>query len=295
MQYSILMGLPGSGKSTWSNDYKQKNKNETYYDYYGYTVKILTCDDYIENNRYRKTYDSLDKFIYGEICGSYKNGLTEIIIDGLFTTNDDIIRVIKALDDIIKPSDSIKIHYWDYDQSQCKMNDLYRRKESSAIDIDNLPYELPDINKIKEGIINDITVSEISIERHEVYKKPIYFIMADKYEVSYDKDKGTFSSDIWVTGGQWGDCWGNQGSISSDEPREFTEFDQLIEKIYPDISFLKYKALKSASISLEDGTDSGYYGSYENYSYYECNLEHLYKMLEEFNLISEEDILNNAK
>ena len=296
MKYSILMGLPGSGKSTWAENYRVSKVKREYYCYSSNTVKVLNCDLFFENDRLRKTYGAFENFIYGELMDVSRTDIEEIIIDGLFTTNDDINKIISTLDDLLREGDSITIHHWEYDKDQCKKNDLYRRNKSSNADIDSLPYDtLPDIKKIRKHISEshpDIEHINIYTEHHDVYKKPTWCIFADKYGISYNKENGTFKSNEWATGGRWGDCWGNEGAVSPEEPVEFTEFDKLLEQIDPNISFLKYKAIKHASVSLEEECESGYYGSYTNYNFYLCNLKDLYNILEEFGMINEEDILN---
>lgn len=278
MKYSILVGLPGSGKSSWAENQDEKD-----------LVKVLNCDTFFNNTRIRKMYWTLDDFIYGELMNVNRSYRNEIIIDGLFTTNDDVIKVIKALDDLIESDDEIQIHQWDCNRDQCIKNDLYRREKDSKADINNLPYEEINISDIQKHV-KDVN---ISIENHLVYEKPIYQIMADKYGIKYDKYDNVVQSSKWITGGSWGNCWGTHSNVSSDEPSEFTEFDKLLEGICPELSFLKYKSIRTKCVTVEYTTDHGYYGSHTDYNYYECNLKDLYEILKELDIISDEDILNN--
>lgn len=73
------------------------------------------------------------------------------------------------------------------------------RGKSSRSDIDTLPYNPSiDIEKIRVGISEshpNIKAINILTEPHELYNKPIHFILADKYGINYNKEKGEFKGD----------------------------------------------------------------------------------------------------
>lgn len=97
-------------------------------------------------------------------------------------------------------------------------------------------------------------------------------------------------SDRWITGGLGGgSCW-DEGedrhySIKADTPLEFNRFDELLEKLVPDLSFFKYKRLKSKCVELKSDCDDDYYGNYTNHAFWECNLKTLYDELTLMKLI----------
>ena len=71
----------------------------------------------------------------------------------------------------------------------------------------------------------------------------------------------------WCTGGMTGgSCWGDDPQPrESDQPEELTQLDQIIEKVSPDISFLKYKNLCAEIVHTDTYTQNEYYGNSYNY------------------------------
>jgi hypothetical protein len=94
----------------------------------------------------------------------------------------------------------------------------------------------------------------------------------------------------WVTGGvSGGSCW-DQGE-SRHYPRDgqpepdFTELDNVLESLCPNLSFLQYKKLASAIIKVESRTEDEYYGNSTTYSVKLVRLGDLYDKLKELKLI----------
>ena len=283
MKYIITVGLPGSGKSTWAKNYRLSNV-ENSYNVNKYRIQIIDCDLYFK--QYKRTFDSLEEYIYSEIDNIYKPNINEIIIDGLFTTNDDVIRILNNIFELLNIGDEILICQWYEDREQCIKNDLYRRDIDSNVTINNIKYEDIDIEKIR----NNVGGIEVKKQYIEVYRKPNYLIFADKYKINYDSE-GKFTSDTWSGGGTWGNCWGDSGSIGSSEPEDFDEFDELLENVCPNISFLQYKKIKSDCVELDYYVDYDYYGGSETRNFYVCDVENLYNTLVDLNLINEDELL----
>lgn len=270
MKYIILVGLPASGKTTWANsyyDYDIKSKRE---------VRIIDCDEYLNQKRYQ----SLEEFI-----SKYKKSLTkgnseikEIIIDGLFTTNESVINLINVLEPTAQ--DYIEIIQWDENREQCIINDTKRRDLDSKIDIMNIPYEEINLNLIKEKT-NHTRIEKQTID---VYKKDEEIVFVESKGIDVDED-GKFYSKKWIVGGSWEDCWGNSSPISKTEPEDFDEFDSLLEEICPNITYLQYKKIRKRCVTLESLKEVGYYGSSTEYNYYECNVYRLYEILKELSLL----------
>lgn len=272
MKYIILVGLPASGKSTWASKYINKDyisKKE---------IRLIDCDNYLQSKY--PSYNNIEEYIKSRLNDISRNiyACKEIIVDGLFTTNDSVVNIINVL----KPysNDVIEICQWNEDREQCMTNDIKRREISSRIDIVNLPYEDIDIKYIKEKT-NHNHIEKVSMD---VYIKNKEIIFVESKDIHVDLD-GKFYSSKWVIGGQWGNCWGDSGSVSGEEPCEFDEFDELLEKICPDITFLQYKKIRAQSVSIECSEEYGYYGSYTEYNCYSCNVYQLYDCLEEFGII----------
>lgn len=92
----------------------------------------------------------------------------------------------------------------------------------------------------------------------------------------------------WRTGGMCGgNCWGDEADspVSADDPEELTELDKILEKVAPDISFLKYKNLCSQIVRSHDYTENEYYGNYYEYSVRYVLLSELYQALKERGMI----------
>jgi len=108
----------------------------------------------------------------------------------------------------------------------------------------------------------------------------------EKYEIS----ESYIKSSRWSMGGSWGSYTGSTGTIEPDpQPQNFTEFDELIEKIAPDISFMKYKKIYATCVNVQSTSESDYYGGREYFGYYECDLYRLYEILDEMGALKEED------
>ena len=73
-----------------------------------------------------------------------------------------------------------------------------------------------------------------------------------------------------------------------DETPDFVEFDELIEQVCPNISFIQYKNVYRKCVVQKTRTDYDYYGGYEEKAWWECDMKSLYKILLEKGLITEE-------
>jgi hypothetical protein len=101
-------------------------------------------------------------------------------------------------------------------------------------------------------------------------------------------DDKKLRSERWCTGGAYGNCWNDHLSpVSGDDPLEFDELDDLLEKIAPNVTFLHYKKIRNRCVSTEDSYESDYYGGGCNYMNWVCDLEELYSILEELGYIQE--------
>ena len=80
------------------------------------------------------------------------------------------------------------------------------------------------------------SILNIRIVYHDVIIKNVYEGIFE-YLNEFNEFDDTLTSSKWTTGGTWGDCWGNTGECFSDPQPEFEEFDRLIERIAPNITF----------------------------------------------------------
>lgn len=111
----------------------------------------------------------------------------------------------------------------------------------------------------------------------------------EEFKEKYDLENNSIKSSSWSMGGSWASYTGATGTIEPEpQPQNFNEFDELIEKIVPDISFMKYKKIYAACVRVESKSENDYYGGCEYYGYYECDLYRLYESLDEMGLLEEE-------
>jgi hypothetical protein len=251
----------------------------------------------MDNHIDRKTnqYEPVAK-----ICNSY--GLDHYVrdgwsltFDGLFTTNKCVVEFIEQLINYFNSNSSVLrysggvtlnvyIHYWNENREQCIKNDEWRGREQSAkATIQNIPYEKLDMAYLKNTLMNK-NVYFMDPAIHEVK-------VLDTYDKYFDPLNNTYQdkcySDTWDTGGHWGNCWGDEGEITPEPQPEFNTFDELLEKVAPDISHLQYKRLYRECVTIEEGTDVGYYGSYTYYNRYVLDLKKCYEMLKEMGYIKD--------
>lgn len=276
---NILMGLPGSGKSYWAKKYQNSNKR----------IFIIDMDKHIDKktNQYKSaamicSYYNLDLYV--------RDGYT-LVFDGLFTTNKNVAEFLEQLSNYLNNFSSILknitlnvyIHYWNEDREQCIKNDEYRDREISATsDIQHMPYDKLDMKYLKDKLM-DKHIYLMDPKIHEVKHLNTY----DQYFDPLNTKDDMYYSSTWDTGGHWGDCWGNEGSVSAEPQPEFEEFDILLEKVAPNITHLQYKRLYRECVTIEEGTDYGYYGSYTYYNRYVLDLKKCYEMLKEMGYIED--------
>ena len=67
---------------------------------------------------------------------------------------------------------------------------------------------------------------------------------------------------------------------------EVKGFDELIERVCPNISFIQYKNIYRKCVTQKTRTDCDYYGGSKEKAWWECNLKDLYKILLEKGLIT---------
>jgi len=265
----LLWGLPGSGKSTYAEE-KRSIRG-----FFG--LSVVDVDRLATKCKGEKLFECIAEEVANR--SSY-GGDTLIIIDGLITTNSIAIKLFDAIYSKCKKQFGFEfsIVWWQKDVESCLHNDLGRRDKTSKISIENLPFEEP-CSKVLNKYVGD------RITMKTVVRKTKFQTWLEKYDLSPEIKSGS-----WSLGGTWANCWGNSGTVEADAPLDnFEEFDELLSKICPDISFLNYKRLYSASVGVDTKGESDYYGGSTTYAYRKCNLQELYNKLLEMNLIKEEE------
>lgn len=255
----IGYGLPGSGKTTLLCNIKNRMNESTFIDVDAYTRTAIRKKTSVED--VLKDALSTSRFF------------KTIFIDGLFTTNKDLEKIINLAQEVFKENLNISIQYFNEDRDACLWNDKNRRKEDCITTIKTLKYEKPDKKYILEATGCDVKLVLNTVKRKEKYKH-------DLDEVGYEAYDGYLKSDSWSKGGMHCDCWGNTYEVYEEDPVEFKEFDALLAYLKPDLTFLQYKKLFSSCVYTDYYYDSDYYGGSVTYEFYKCNLKDLYEELE---------------
>lgn len=268
----ILVGLPGSGKTTFCFEQKKKAiYNAIYVDFDDIKKKAK-----LEDSDSLEYYYAHETYIYG------RTHVEDIYVDGLFLTPDDFDFIVSLY--LENPRYIIKnvcFEYWEPNVEACLWNDKGRRTISSTVSIKKLVCHTPDVKYFTEKYPS----ISFSCKHHTIVKKPEWKLFFGEYGIFCDKDTNILRSPGWTVSGTNRDYNGNEWPIDPDEPLEFDAFDELLEKICPSITFLQYKNIRKKCVHIEERHTSDYYCScLENY--WVCDLEALYNELAEKNLIT---------
>lgn len=260
----ILMGLPGSGKTFFAETYRETcgfycSKQD---------VNHIHIDQMV-NSRFSACKDAADAIQKG-----YKRTARINILDGLFLTNQDVIKAIRSLPE---KAESVEIHYWSPDKEACLYNDCGRRNKPAKAAIQGAEMELLDKDMIKE----QADIETLNVIYHKVEKKPLWKKKVEELMVNVQDGRYIYS-ETWSLGGEYGNCWDSSMTpVDGDpEPAEFTELDQILEAVCPELTIRQYKDIYREYVGIKEKYESDYYGGGITYAYYCCNLEKLFNFLE---------------
>ena len=161
---NILIGLPGSGKSTFGN--KMANNRHD---------MLIKFDDYIKDGK-MTSYDEIwkDTFRYQTFYSPYS-----VILDGLFLTNSSRKSVIQSLIYYVEQKKINKgycyriiYHFWNEDRETCLHNDKGRRSVDSSMTIKNAPYELLDVGYIEKDL--NVNIVSHQVKNHTIIRATLY-------------------------------------------------------------------------------------------------------------------------
>lgn len=281
----VLVGLPGSGKTTFASQYSDRVRDSYGFSYVNSKAKKFA--DIIDYDAIYKKVGFNDKLQINK-DKILKMALPRLkydimILDGLFVTQEDVEWVLSVYLDNPKFTENftvekIIVDSWIPDKEACLWNDRGRRNIGAAFSIKIMEQEKIDVKQIEKrfGI-------KTKLELHSIARKPDYRIFVEENDIKSVHDSKYLDSSTWSLGGEaWG--WdGGKHTISPDEPCNFDEFDELIEKICPTITFLQYKKLYKNCVRMEERDNSDYYSSTRE-AYWRCDLKELWDMLDEMGL-----------
>lgn len=281
----VLVGLPGSGKTTLSQTYKDNGTYATNKK----VGNIIDFDEIYKKAGFRENLtinrEKIEQMKLPTINKPY------VILDGLFIDQEEYEWVIGLFVNGEQYAnvtfENIVIDYWVPDKEACLWNDRGRREFNAALSINLIDIEAPDAKKIEKlyGI-------PTRIKRHTIVRKPAYLIMAGENGIKTIHEGKYLHSDSWCLGGTEYGWNGGQWALSAEEPVNFDEFDEFLEKICPLITFLQYKKIYKECVKVEEFNSSDYYVRSTS-ARYVCDLEKLYNMLSDMGIYTVPEIKEN--
>lgn len=254
---TLLWGLPASGKTTYAQEQ------------FGPQKKLVNVDSMM---RHYSGVTLFKKVAEDATYGHYQH----VIIDSLLTTNKKAKELIDTIRKETKQELTFDIVWWKEDREACLWNDRGRRRLTSAPTIEKMVFEKPD-----PAILKDITLTH-----KKVVRKPSWKVWAQENDLGSEK---TLDSQSWSLGGSAGSCWGDEKSkvYPDTPPTSFSDLDNVLEKVCPQISFLQYKKIHKECVTTKTEGESDYYGGYVEYAKFVCDIEKLYSILVELELVEE--------
>ena len=276
IKVSIAYGLPGSGKTYYGQQIEQTG-----------CVNVISMDDYIHDGQYESIEDILDRRFNLRYYSP-----NDFYIDSLITMNAVLIDVIGTIDRVFKKWNRrycLEVIHWNENRVACRKNIAIRNDgRNVSTTIDNLPYEPVNQTFITDELrkINpDVTVT---FKERRIYMDTIWDNYFQPLTDSHNSDGSHVYSDEWSLGGTWCNCWGESGTIAPEpQPKSFEIFDELLGKVCPNITYLQYKKLYEACVSIEHSECRDYYGGVENKAKYALDVRKCYDMLRDMDLIKE--------
>jgi len=279
----IPMGLPGSGKTYHFRQHYHEDDSHIYIDFDKYMDKpksmfYVFADKYKTLTQYHCWHPSTDIDIYLDGLWLSSEKIDDLLSHAINTVNNWSNKDPYDSTDILFTVNEVKIIHFDENREACLNNDRYRREKSSSITIKHAPFEKEISKETIEKWKNAYQLESITVIHMDVHKSTLW-------ELSFQNQ--CLQSDEWTLAGEWGNCWGAHGTLCHEEAKLFTEFEDFITKLCPDISHSNYAKLFNACCSVKEKHESGYYGSWKDYAYWTCDMEKLYDMMIGMNLISE--------
>src|SRR3569832_1690685 len=83
----------------------------------------------------------------------------------------------------------------------------------------------------------------------------------------------------WSMGGSMRDCWGDTYDVSGEIKPEFTDLDECVALLEPNISYMQYRLKILPLIENDTSNDCGYYGGSVTHGHQQVNLRKLWETI----------------
>lgn len=281
---TVMMGLPGSGKSTKAEELAKST----------YGSIIIDIDALKDDSKwYFRRPKTIEDRIVDNVLEKCRYSTRNLILDGLFLTNQKVVDILKLVIPNTKVESynslHLEIHHWAEDRETCVKNDGGRREIPSVTTILTAKYEAVDKafieSEMNKFLVDyDGKVDSFKVYEHEVFLKPDW----ERFYKSQGMTPSRYMySSEWCTGGTAGNCWdSSMAPISASDPEEFTELDNLLESIAPTLTFLQYKKINRECVSMDTRSEGDYYGGSTHYAFWVCDKVKLFELLEEMGYVS---------
>ncbi len=230
----IMYGLPASGKTTLAMKMFEE------------LCKKVDINSYQPE---KIVYMNVDKQDYKYISnktdyGAHQHNIDTLIIDGFFTSTENLIRVLKDKLLYIRGfiySNEITIHVFEQDKQKCLNNDMKRNRE----------------NKCSHSIQTGIDEFDIDTFKRLFYKDRMYDLSKTNVVIKKEKVIDYSDKDDFTIYSPW--------LVGDDITDEFKELDDYLELNYPTITFLQYRKV-CKFIKVEEDFTCDYYDTQDTRS-----------------------------
>lgn len=305
----LMWGLPGSGKTHFVREtYLKNNGRKVYTSVNPYGSTVILALDYkvravngkvnlvpVEDTVYSMTMtperrlrefesslNSVEKlFTSGKV--------STVVVDTPCCSYEYFRTIVGKISEMLLYADVIDVEAFEENREICKVNDYGRRNIDSRFSIDSMPFDFPTADSLSEIVrsaIGDRNV-RVVVNKHSVFQKDTWKNIMQKYLRDAGEEfipDSILKSESYSLGGT---IYGIGGEVTHQvegEPMgEFTELDDLLVDLCPELTFVLYRQIKSGLVKIVEQDDSDYYSRCSSV-HYEIDLAQLYEFLERNNV-----------
>lgn len=306
MNHSVVLmwGLPGSGKTHFVRETYLKNSGRSIYTSMnpgGHTA-VVALDYKVRATNGKIDLIPVEDTIYGmkltpeRRLREFESSLNSVeklfisdkvntlVVDTPCCSYDYFKTLVNKLSLILAHTDLLEVEAFRENREVCKINDYGRRNVDSQFSIDNMPLDFPDASSLIDIISSEIGNRNIKvmINEHTVFKKDSWKGAMQKYlrgaGEEYDNNSILKSTSYSLGGTLYGIGGESMHQIEAEPMGEFTELDNLLIELCPELPFIFYKQIKDTLVEVVEQDDSDYYSKCSS-AHYEIDLKKLYDFL----------------